>query len=133
MMCHGKIIFFELNYCRTSMAWTISNHAIIPSLKHCLKYTYPPITVDINVENDRFDADNNNSTQIDTVTIGVGDTLRWTWREGIHTITSGVDSNDPNAGSLFDAPSDSSNQSFSFEFTEAGTFPCFCRFTNHSR
>jgi plastocyanin len=90
--------------------------------------TYPPITVEIYVEDTRFDADNNNSTQIDTVTIGVGDTVQWTWREGTHTITNGLSSApEDNPGTLFDAPLDSDNPSFSFEFTEPGTFPYFCR------
>ena len=82
---------------------------------------------EINVENFRFDADNNDTTQVDTVTIGVGDTVRWVWREGIHTITSGENSSDPDAGTLFDAPIDGNNQSFSFTFTETGTFPYLCR------
>jgi plastocyanin len=84
--------------------------------------------VEIDVENFRFDADSNDSTQIDTVIINVGDTVRWNWQVGFHTVTSGVDLNDPNAGVLFDEPSDSSNQSFSFTFSQVGTFPYFCRF-----
>jgi plastocyanin len=84
-----------------------------------------PITID--VENFRFDADNNNNTQVDTVTIEVGDTVRWIWRAGIHTVTSGEGSSAPDAGELFDAPSDGNNQSFSYTFTEAGTVPYFCR------
>lgn len=82
----------------------------------------------INVDNFRFDADNNDTTQIDTVNISVGDRVRWNWQAGIHTITSGVDLGDPNAGLLFDKPSDINNLSFSFTFTQAGTFPYFCRF-----
>jgi plastocyanin len=89
--------------------------------------TYPTI-VEIDIENFRFDADNNDSTQIDTVIINVGDTVRWTWRAGMHTITSGVDSNDPNAGNLFDVPSDMNDQTFSFTFNQAGSFPYFCVF-----
>jgi glucose/arabinose dehydrogenase len=52
-------------------------------------------TVDIQVENNRFDADDNNSTQLDTVTVNAGQTVRWVWQAGIHTVTSGESSLDP--------------------------------------
>jgi plastocyanin len=84
--------------------------------------------IEIDVENFRFDADDTNGTQVDMVMINVGDTVRWTWRAGVHTITSGEGSSAPDAGALFDEPSDASNQTFSFTFNEAGTFPYFCRF-----
>jgi len=84
-----------------------------------------PVTID--VENCRFDADNNNNSPVDTVTINVGDTVLWIWRAGVHTITSGESSSAPDVGDLFDVPSNGSNQSFSYTFTEAGTVPYFCR------
>ncbi|MCK5010201.1 MAG: PQQ-dependent sugar dehydrogenase, partial [Deltaproteobacteria bacterium] len=83
--------------------------------------------IEIDVENFRFDADDNNGTQVDTVTINVGDTVRWIWRAGSHTVTSGESSSASDAGNLFDASMNSGNQSFSFTFTEAGTVPYFCR------
>jgi glucose/arabinose dehydrogenase/plastocyanin len=83
--------------------------------------------VEIDVENFRFDADDNDGTQVDTVIISVGDTVRWIWKGGVHTVTSGDGAADPEAGDLFDAPINGSNQNFSFTFTEAGTFPYFCR------
>jgi glucose/arabinose dehydrogenase/plastocyanin len=83
--------------------------------------------VDIYVENFRFDADDDDTTQIDTAIINVGDTVRWVWREGVHTITSGESSSAPDAGALFDVPSNGGDQIFSFTFTEAGTVPYFCR------
>jgi glucose/arabinose dehydrogenase len=85
-------------------------------------------TVDIQVENNRFDADDNDTTQVDTVTINAGQTVRWMWQAGIHTITSGESSLDPDVGILFDEPSNTGNRSFEFTFTEVGTFPYFCRF-----
>ena len=93
-------------------------------------YTYSACcsTVEIDVEDYRFDADNNNNTQIDTVTIAAGDTVQWNWVEGTHTVTDGLSSApEDNPGMLFDAPVDSDNQTFSFEFTEPGTYPYFCR------
>ena len=85
-------------------------------------------TVDIQVENNRFDADDNNSTQLDTVTVNAGQTVRWVWQAGIHTVTSGESSLDPDVGMLFDEPSDTNNRSFEFTFTEVGTIPYLCRF-----
>ena len=83
--------------------------------------------IEINVENFRFDADDNNGTQVDTLTINVGDTVKWNWVAGSHTVTSGEASSAPDAGNLFDEPLNSSNQNFSFTFTETGTFLYFCR------
>jgi len=61
------------------------------------------------------------------ITIEVGDTVEWHWTNFSHTVTSGVDLNDPNAGLLFDAPLDAAHTIFSFTFTEAGDQPYFCR------
>ncbi|MFO0980266.1 MAG: plastocyanin/azurin family copper-binding protein [Planctomycetota bacterium] len=61
------------------------------------------------------------------VTIDPGDTVTWQWSAGTHTITSGVASSCATAGSLFDSPSDFAHQSFVFAFSNAGSFPYFCR------
>lgn len=82
----------------------------------------------IAVENFRFDADDNNSTQIDTLTINVMDTVQWDWVEGFHTVTSGLSSSPgDNPGELFDAPSDPNNLTFRYQFSSEGDFPYFCR------
>jgi plastocyanin len=86
-----------------------------------------PVIIDILLENFRFDADDNNTTQVDTVTINAGDTISWIWREGGHTVTSGEGFFVPGAGDLFDVPVNISNQTFSFTFNDSGTFPYFCR------
>ncbi len=80
------------------------------------------------VENFIFDADDNNETIIDTVSITAGDTVEWQWVEGIHTITSGA-SSDPgdNPGELFDELSDEDNPVFQYVFPEEGDVPYFCR------
>ena len=61
------------------------------------------------------------------VTISVGDTVCWNWTSGIHTVTNGNGSADPNVGVLFDATWDSANPTFSYTFNTAGSFPYFCR------
>ncbi len=79
------------------------------------------------VENFRFDADGSFATQVDTVRIAVGEAVMWEWNGGIHSITNGTGFEDPNAGLMFDQPSDFDNNHFSFVFNAAGTFPFFCR------
>ncbi len=82
----------------------------------------------ITVENWRFDADENNNTQVDTLTISQNDTIQWDWVEGFHTITSGLSSSpDDNPGELFDVPSDPDNTFFQFAYLDEGDFPYFCR------
>jgi hypothetical protein len=57
----------------------------------------------------------------------VGESVLWQWVDGVHTVTSGTDNSDPDAGTLFDQPSSSGAQQFTFAFTATGTFPFFCR------
>ena len=63
-----------------------------------------------------------------TVTINVGDSVRWTNLEGLpiaHTTTSG-DPADGNAGDLWDSGNLSPGGSFTHQFDEAGEFEYFC-------
>ncbi len=80
----------------------------------------------VRVENNRFDADQTDATQVDTLNIAVGDTVRWTWIEGDHTITSGTGAADPQSGVLFNSPSTSTETVFEFTFNNAGTFDYYC-------
>jgi plastocyanin len=57
------------------------------------------------------------------VVIQPGDTVRWTWTIGIHTVTSGSNCD---ADGLFDAPLDTGHRTFSFTFPTAGTYDYFC-------
>ena len=57
------------------------------------------------------------------VVIQPGDTVRWTWTIGIHTVTSGSNCD---ADGLFDAPLDTGHRTFSFTFPSAGTYDYFC-------
>jgi plastocyanin len=81
----------------------------------------------VDVEDWRFDADNNDATQVDTLVVSAGDTVQWDWVEGFHTITSGL-SSDPgdDPGALFDAPSTQSDPVFQYVFTVEGDVPYFC-------
>src|SRR5215467_4976889 len=55
-----------------------------------------------------------------SVTIQVGDTVRWTWAGNNHSATSGTPGN-PNG--IFDSGIHNSGFTYSFTFTSAGTFP----------
>ncbi len=84
------------------------------------------------VQNYNFDADANVATQIDTVRIGVGQAVLWQWVNGVHTITNGTGSADPNAGTLFDQASGSTATQFTYVFNTVGTYPFFCRYHEFS-
>jgi len=60
-----------------------------------------------------------------TKTIAVGTTLKWTNKDGVeHTVTSGV----PGTPSgVFDSGNLASNGSFSFTFSQTGTFKYYCK------
>ena len=62
------------------------------------------------------------------VTIGVGDTVKWQWLDGVHTTTSGAGDSDPNAGGLWDQMLFAGQESLSHTFTAPGEYPFFCRF-----
>ena len=59
--------------------------------------------------------------------ISAGETVTWTWSDGFHSTTSGADSNDPNAGSLWDYWLFSGQKTYAYEFTTPGYYPYFCR------
>ncbi len=61
------------------------------------------------------------------LTIAVGDTVRWTNLDAVvHTVTSG-DPSTGDAGVLFDSGNLAPDQTFTFRFTQAGTYQYFCR------
>jgi len=64
----------------------------------------------------------------DELHIQTGDTVRWEWEGGTHTVTSGTGPSAPDVGDLFDVDSDFGDQVFEYVFDDAGTFPYFCRF-----
>jgi len=76
----------------------------------------------------QFDTDGNPLTQVDTAFIQVGDKILWHVDAfEFHTVTSGNDSQEPGAGSLFDVPLEPTNKNFLYQFNQTGTFPFFCR------
>ncbi|HEV8479409.1 MAG TPA: plastocyanin/azurin family copper-binding protein [Candidatus Eisenbacteria bacterium] len=75
----------------------------------------------------QFDTDQKPGTQVDTAFVNVGQTILWRDLAGIHTVTNGTGSLDPAAGTLFDADLTLDSDTFEFQFTQAGTFPFFCR------
>jgi plastocyanin len=84
--------------------------------------------VTFRVFSSKFDVDGNlSTTPIDTVVIGVGETVEWQRLIGAHTVTDGWDSSAPLNGTMFDVPLDSANPVFQFTYNLAGTFPFYCR------
>ncbi len=82
----------------------------------------------VSVTNFRFDLDGSAATQIDTVFITAGQTVRWHLGAGIHTVTNGESSADPNAGSLFNATLITGSTDFDFTFPDASVVPYYCEF-----
>ncbi len=69
-----------------------------------------------------------------TVTIHVGDTVRWTWKSDTHTVTSGANGT---ADNKFCSPNEqncsapvASNTGFVYQhtFTQVGSYPYYCAF-----
>lgn len=60
------------------------------------------------------------------LTVAAGDTVRWIWVMGTHTVTHGANcTEEPN--SLFDVFSDPTHPVFEYQFNDPGTVPYFCR------
>lgn len=76
-------------------------------------------TVNVSVLNFSFSPKN--------VTIDQGDTVRWIWVSGNHTVTNGLSPVAPNVGILFDVPLTSGAPIFSYTFNDVGSFAYFCR------
>lgn len=68
----------------------------------------------------------------DTLTIRVGDTVRWVWQDDGHTVTSGARAADglfcsPRDASCGSAPTSSAGDTYDHTFTTPGAYPYFCR------
>jgi len=84
------------------------------------------ITVDtFQVSSQKFNADHNLATVVDTVHIAVGQSVMFKWVSGNHTTTSGV-GGQRDAGALWDLPVDVNDQEQVVTFPAAGTYPFFC-------
>jgi len=80
-----------------------------------------PEVVEVSLFDDRFNPDD--------LVVVVGTTVRWiNDDEEDHTVTSGIDNSDPDAGLFFDAPPLAPGDSFEVDFDDPGDFDYFCRF-----
>ena len=77
--------------------------------------------------NFRYEEDGNAATQVDTAKIQAGQSIRFKWGIGFHTLTSGTGSSDPNVGVMFDQSMTSAANNIDITYPIAGTFPFFCR------
>jgi plastocyanin len=75
-----------------------------------------------------WDADGSAETTADTLVVPAGSTVRWQLVSGIHTLTSGKESGDPEAGSGFDYLLDDQHPQFDSTFTDPDTVEYFCFF-----
>jgi len=73
-----------------------------------------------------MNSDGNTGTQVDTVTILVGESVLFQWVGGSHTTTSGTGPLDPEAGLLWDQPINSTTPQYVHTFAVEGLFPFFC-------
>ena len=64
----------------------------------------------------------------DNLEVAIGDTVRWVYSGGSHTVTNGTGASDPQAGVLFDAPLNGANPTFEYVFDgPTGVYSYFCR------
>jgi plastocyanin len=77
--------------------------------------------------NFRFDRDGSAATQVDTAHIVAGESVRFKWGTGFHTVTSGNGSGDQNSGVLFDKPMTTTTDKFDFEFDTPGEYIFYCQ------
>ncbi len=59
------------------------------------------------------------------LTISQGDSVKWVWVNGTHTVTSGPPCT---ADGMFNAPLDNTHQTFILQFNNPGSVPYFCVF-----
>ncbi len=87
-----------------------------------LSFSPPPARADVNVDVDDF------FFYPRDVVIAPGETVTWTVANGFHTSTSGLDSNDPAAGVIWDSDFLLPGSVYARTFSDAGVYPYFCRF-----
>ncbi|MBI5711513.1 MAG: hypothetical protein HZC42_14605 [Candidatus Eisenbacteria bacterium] len=75
-----------------------------------------------------FDVDGDPATVHDTLFVPVGSTVRWQLVTGIHTVTNGHDSGDPEAGTRFSYLLDGARPTFDSTFSQPTTLYFFCYF-----
>ena len=75
-----------------------------------------------------WEVDGSQETPTDTLIVPVGSTVSWQLVAGIHTLTSGSDAQDPEAGTRFDYLLDEQHPRFDSTFTDPDTVTYFCFF-----
>lgn len=75
-----------------------------------------------------FDSDGSSATVHDTLIVPLGATVRWQLVTGIHTLTNGTGSSDPQAGTKFDLLLTPSADHFDSTFQAPTTLNFFCSF-----
>jgi plastocyanin len=58
-----------------------------------------------------------------SITVTVGDTVKWQWLNGTHTTTSGTI---PTGATSWNAPLDATHQTYSYVITQAGIYHYYC-------
>ena len=76
--------------------------------------------------NFRFERDGIAATQVDTARILPGQSIRFKYGTGVHTVTSGFGSADPNIGVPFDNQMFSAADNFDWEYDDPGVYQFFC-------
>jgi plastocyanin len=67
-----------------------------------------------------------------TLTIRVGDTVRWVWGSSMHSVVSGTGGNaddrfcSPSNTACSDPPLSNTGATYEHTFAQAGTFPYYC-------
>jgi plastocyanin len=77
--------------------------------------------------NFRFDRDGSAATQVDTAHIVAGESVRFKWGTGFHTLTSGDGSSDPNSGVLFNLSMTSAANNVNIEYDTPGMYFFYCQ------
>ena len=73
---------------------------------------------------------NNFTYKPSKVTVKVGDTVRWTFTNGTHSVTSGS-SCTMDANPVLDSGEQGSPFDYEHTFTAAGTYPYYCTYMKH--
>ncbi|MDH3436009.1 MAG: Ig-like domain-containing protein [Betaproteobacteria bacterium] len=100
----------------TTGATDVAGNAMAANFTSSFTTVSVPVTVDVSIGDNFFTPQ--------SITIKVGDTVRWTNNgAALHTTTSGTS---PTANGIWGSAILASGESFSFTFTQAGIFPYFC-------
>jgi plastocyanin len=101
------------------------NQGVLAGLLLCLSLSLlavPVLAATVHVitaENGRFSPENLQVTK--------GDMVRWEWKTGAYTITSGESLDDETVGEEFDRTLDRTHPSVEVTFDRVGTYPYFSR------